>query len=95
MNDVPAIVVESPSFDKLPYADEDLENSNEKDDRLGDLMEKRASDDEQQCERSLRRKNSISLPNLDDMKVFSENIDTEEVSGITLITQLVLGVKSM
>lgn len=77
-DEVPAIVVESPSYDSLPYADEQMDNP-EGGDKLGTMQDRITCEDEKGTQkRRLERKNSISMPNLDDLKVFSDNL--QEVS---------------
>lgn len=74
VDQVPAIVVEGPSYDRLPYADEDMVNPDEESDRVGD-MKTITTDANVEDGRRIGRRNSISLPNLDDLKVLNENIN--------------------
>lgn len=79
IEEVPSIVVEGPSYDKLPHADEEMVNPDEVRDRLGDLIEKcERENGKEDNTRVLGRRNSISLPNLEDLKVLIE--DVNEVS---------------
>lgn len=65
--DVPEIVIKCPSNDKLPHTDEYMAEYNEKSDRLGNMKEIIKEDG---VRKGLERRNSISLPNLENIKVY-------------------------
>lgn len=84
IEEVPSIVVEGPSYDKLPYVDVEMGNPDEEGDRVGDMVHRCQGEDEKKDNiRELGRRNSISLPNLGDIKVFSENINEVSICFIT------------
>lgn len=68
--DVPDIVIECPSNDKLPYTDEGMAECNENGDRLGNMKE---IDKDDGVRRGFNRRNSISLPNLENIKTYDIN----------------------
>ncbi|KAJ8985628.1 hypothetical protein NQ317_015123 [Molorchus minor] len=106
--EIPTIVVERPKSDEVPYVDEETKfiqgEDDDKEDNEQDEKDATKYSEENEIKSQIRRKeslgrrNSISLPNLDDMKVLSERVaeiedygksgsnseaDDEEFRGIT------------
>lgn len=70
IEDVPEIVVECPSYDRIPHSDEEMGSSNEESDELGDMQSSMKNEDSQgENLRILERRSSISLPNLEHLRV--------------------------
>lgn len=74
-DEIPKILVSKPSYDTLPYVEEDIRYMEEEMDKITTVPveEIENSSPEQRIE-SLGRRNSISLPNLVEIKEFTKDI---------------------
>ncbi|KAJ8914956.1 hypothetical protein NQ315_002480 [Exocentrus adspersus] len=86
-DEIPTIVVDSPSHEHLPYADEeteftstttkhDTDNAPTKEDDIDESLDSNTETISLR-DTNLMRRNSISLPNLQDFKVLKENIEAD------------------